>query len=195
MNRLATRFCLCMFCGTSQTASSRCVNPKCESLLSQYYCNICKLWDNDPSQLIYHCDKCNKCRIGHCEACDKQASSFKTSETINTSNLNIPSVDFSIQESQSSLKSNFNKKQKIDNTDTLVGNSRTSTIEFFNNSSAIDQTNYVNSLKNSLDNEYSRNKSTLFVASKPINSCWNCLNTLPTDSKSKYCPNCSAVIE
>lgn len=211
VNRLSTRFCLCMFCGTSQMASSRCVNPKCESLLAQYYCDICKLWDNDTSKLIYHCDKCNKCRIGlrsnykHCEACDKQALSLKTHKIINTSNLNIPSVDFLTHESQSSLKSNLNfsyspseKKQKIDNTyiiTPLIGNPRTSTIEFFDNSSSIDQTNYVNSLKNSLDNEYSRNKSTLFVASKPINSCWNCLNTLPTDSKSKYCLNCSAVIE
>eukprot|EP01135_Chromosphaera_perkinsii_P006900 Nk52_evm55s621 gene=Nk52_evmTU55s621 len=51
--------------------------PSCTPL-AKYYCDKCKLWDDDHSKDIYHCDKCNLCRIGegldidyfHCEGCN-----------------------------------------------------------------------------------------------------------------------------
>lgn len=53
---------LCMLCGTSQKASDICV--KCGVIAAQYYCNICKLWENRQSKPIYHCSDCGICRRG-----------------------------------------------------------------------------------------------------------------------------------
>lgn len=53
---------LCMFCGAAQRASDSCVN--CGESAAYYYCGICKLWDNDPSKSIYHCNDCGICRKG-----------------------------------------------------------------------------------------------------------------------------------
>lgn len=75
LNRPKTENMLCMLCGHAQPASQFCI--KCEEQSSQYYCNICKLWDNDTSKSIYHCNDCGICRIGqglgkdffHCKTC------------------------------------------------------------------------------------------------------------------------------
>ncbi|EGX88856.1 CHY zinc finger domain protein [Cordyceps militaris CM01] len=61
--RHETKHMLCMFCGTPQKASEACVN--CGETTAQYYCNICKLWENRKSKPIYHCDDCGICRRGH----------------------------------------------------------------------------------------------------------------------------------
>ena len=67
---------LCMQCGHPQRASDYC--RQCGELTSCYYCEICKLWENDPDKSIYHCPECGICRQGeglgkdyiHCTKCN-----------------------------------------------------------------------------------------------------------------------------
>jgi uncharacterized CHY-type Zn-finger protein len=61
--RKETRNMLCMFCGTAQMAGQTCVS--CEAPAARYYCDICKLWNDDPDKPCYHCNDCGICRIGH----------------------------------------------------------------------------------------------------------------------------------
>ncbi|KAI0378324.1 zf-CHY-domain-containing protein [Hypomontagnella monticulosa] len=73
--RKDTKNMLCMFCGTAQRASDVCVS--CGASAARYYCNICKLWNDDPDKPVYHCTDCGICRIGrgigkdffHCKTC------------------------------------------------------------------------------------------------------------------------------
>lgn len=79
LNRKATQNMLCMACGTPQKASDTCM--KCGVESACYYCDICKLWDNNARKQIYHCPDCGICRRGvglgkdytHCQV------SFRTS--------------------------------------------------------------------------------------------------------------------
>ncbi|KAK9854066.1 hypothetical protein MYU51_004779 [Penicillium brevicompactum] len=73
--RRDTKNMLCMLCGHAQPAAEIC--RRCDEQTAQYYCDICKLWDNDSKKSIYHCDDCGICRIGqglgkdffHCQTC------------------------------------------------------------------------------------------------------------------------------
>lgn len=60
--RRDTENMLCMLCGHAQPAAHDCKN--CGEQSAQYYCEICKLWDNDGNKSIYHCNDCGICRIG-----------------------------------------------------------------------------------------------------------------------------------
>lgn len=60
--RRETENMLCMLCGHAQPAAQNC--RKCGEQTAQYYCDICKLWDNDSKKSIYHCSDCGICRIG-----------------------------------------------------------------------------------------------------------------------------------
>lgn len=60
--RKDTKNMLCMFCATAQRASDVCVS--CGASAARYYCNICKLWNDDPDKSVYHCNDCGICRIG-----------------------------------------------------------------------------------------------------------------------------------
>jgi uncharacterized CHY-type Zn-finger protein len=60
--RRETRHMLCMLCGHPQKVGEVCV--KCGESAAQYYCGICKLWNDDPSKRIYHCPDCGICRVG-----------------------------------------------------------------------------------------------------------------------------------
>lgn len=62
LNRKATQNMLCMACGTPQPAADTCAN--CATEAACYYCDICKLWDNNPRKKIYHCPDCGICRRG-----------------------------------------------------------------------------------------------------------------------------------
>nr|CAG8594632.1 13533_t:CDS:2 [Entrophospora candida] len=70
----ATKNMMCMHCLTVQPASINCNN--CKVQLARYYCDKCKLWDDEVDKDIFHCDKCGICRIGkepdyfHCDVCD-----------------------------------------------------------------------------------------------------------------------------
>ncbi|KAK6517285.1 hypothetical protein TWF281_003945 [Arthrobotrys megalospora] len=73
--RKDTKNMLCMFCGTAQPAAQTC--RQCVRYAALYYCDKCKLWDDDPTRTIYHCNDCGICRIGrglgkdffHCKKC------------------------------------------------------------------------------------------------------------------------------
>jgi len=62
LNRKATQHMLCMLCQTAQNAAEYC--SKCGEAAAAYYCDICKLWDNDGTHRIYHCMDCGICRRG-----------------------------------------------------------------------------------------------------------------------------------
>ncbi|KAI9928513.1 hypothetical protein MW887_001727 [Aspergillus wentii] len=62
LNRRKTENMLCMLCGHAQAAAQCC--QECGKQAAQYYCNVCKLWDNDSEKSIYHCNDCGICRIG-----------------------------------------------------------------------------------------------------------------------------------
>ncbi|KAL9613982.1 MAG: hypothetical protein Q9167_001531 [Letrouitia subvulpina] len=62
LNRRETKYMLCMLCGSAQAASGICIN--CGKPSARYYCDVCKLWDDDPAKSIYHCYDCGICRVG-----------------------------------------------------------------------------------------------------------------------------------
>ena len=74
LNRRETKHMLCMLCGCAQPASGECA--LCSERGAWYYCDVCKLWDDDPEKSIYHCNDCGICRVGkglgkdffHCKA-------------------------------------------------------------------------------------------------------------------------------
>ncbi|KAF1850000.1 uncharacterized protein K460DRAFT_360865 [Cucurbitaria berberidis CBS 394.84] len=76
LNRIMTQNMLCMSCGTPQRAAEQC--KECETQAACYYCDICKLWDNNSKKKIYHCPDCGICRRGeglgkdfyHCKNCN-----------------------------------------------------------------------------------------------------------------------------
>ncbi|KAJ6150790.1 hypothetical protein N7470_007384 [Penicillium chermesinum] len=80
--RRDTENMLCMLCGHAQPAAQNCRH--CEEQSAQYYCDICKLWDNDSKKSIYHCNDCGICRIGqglgrdffHCKVCSPPPHPF-----------------------------------------------------------------------------------------------------------------------
>ncbi|KAK7191015.1 hypothetical protein DPSP01_007811 [Paraphaeosphaeria sporulosa] len=76
LDRKNTQNMLCMACGTPQKATEYCT--QCGMQSACYYCDICKLWDNNSSKKIYHCPDCGICRRGeglgkdyvHCKNCN-----------------------------------------------------------------------------------------------------------------------------
>ncbi|RUP51124.1 hypothetical protein BC936DRAFT_149762 [Jimgerdemannia flammicorona] len=76
--RHETKTMMCTHCKTVQPAAQICCNSLCKKQLARYYCDKCKLWDDDASKNIYHCDQCGICRIGkglgqdyfHCTKCN-----------------------------------------------------------------------------------------------------------------------------
>jgi uncharacterized CHY-type Zn-finger protein len=76
LNRKKTENMLCMLCKTPQPAGETCM--QCGEYAAWYYCDKCKLWDNDSNKRIYHCDDCGLCRLGeglgkdfvHCRRCN-----------------------------------------------------------------------------------------------------------------------------
>jgi hypothetical protein len=76
MKREETKHIMCMNCFESQEPSEFC--DSCDLRFAMYYCSKCKLYDNDDSKDIYHCDDCGICRLGlglgqdffHCHGCN-----------------------------------------------------------------------------------------------------------------------------
>ncbi|KAJ1545975.1 hypothetical protein HK405_007511 [Cladochytrium tenue] len=76
--RNLTTTMMCMYCSTVQPAGRTCIEETCRKPVSKYYCEDCKLWDDDPDKNIYHCRDCGICRIGkglgidyfHCDKCN-----------------------------------------------------------------------------------------------------------------------------
>lgn len=76
IDRFATKSVLCMVCLTEQPVGEQCV--ECDTKFAHYFCSKCRFYENDADKKIFHCDKCNICRVGeglnidtfHCERCD-----------------------------------------------------------------------------------------------------------------------------
>lgn len=76
IDRFATQSVLCTICFTEQPVAESCTN--CHTSFATYYCSKCRFYDNSPDKKVFHCDKCNICRVGeglgidtfHCDRCD-----------------------------------------------------------------------------------------------------------------------------
>lgn len=76
MDRFATETILCMLCLTEQDVGPTCVN--CDAKFAHWYCKDCRFFENTPGKKVYHCHRCNICRLGegldidnfHCDKCD-----------------------------------------------------------------------------------------------------------------------------
>lgn len=72
-DRFQTKEMKCLFCETIQPIGKECIT--CSKQMGVYYCDICKLVDNDSSKSIFHCSDCGVCRLGnpsdfeHCKIC------------------------------------------------------------------------------------------------------------------------------
>eukprot|EP00301_Raphidiophrys_heterophryoidea_P021711 c6057_g1_i1.p1 GENE.c6057_g1_i1~~c6057_g1_i1.p1 ORF type:complete len:267 (+),score=43.65 c6057_g1_i1:37-837(+) len=73
INRHLVERCICTECNTEQIVKQVC--ESCGSLMGKYYCDVCKLFDNNETKKIFHCDECGICRVGgrenyfHCSTC------------------------------------------------------------------------------------------------------------------------------
>lgn len=73
MDRFAVERVQCARCEHEQDISPQCEG--CGAKFGEYYCSICKFFDNDSTKGTFHCEGCGICRIGgrdnffHCSAC------------------------------------------------------------------------------------------------------------------------------
>ncbi|KAK4425801.1 E3 ubiquitin-protein ligase MIEL1 [Sesamum alatum] len=64
---------ICSVCDTEQPVARACTN--CGVNMGEYFCDICKFYDDDIDKGQFHCDDCGICRIGgrenffHCKKC------------------------------------------------------------------------------------------------------------------------------
>ncbi|KAF1890857.1 hypothetical protein Lal_00037428 [Lupinus albus] len=64
---------VCSVCDTEQLAAQICTN--CGVRMGEYFCDICKFFDDDTGKQQFHCDECGICRVGgqqnffHCNKC------------------------------------------------------------------------------------------------------------------------------
>ncbi|XP_011079733.1 E3 ubiquitin-protein ligase MIEL1 [Sesamum indicum] len=64
---------VCAVCGTEQQVSNICSN--CRVKFGEYFCDICKFYDDDITKEQFHCNDCGICRVGgrenffHCPKC------------------------------------------------------------------------------------------------------------------------------
>ena len=82
INRYEIEDIICNNCSLRQPVSNSCINKECSLFgwkFASYYCDICHLYSDNPVSEIYHCEKCNICRICnignkpsdffHCDKC------------------------------------------------------------------------------------------------------------------------------
>ncbi|KAK4790670.1 hypothetical protein SAY86_017974 [Trapa natans] len=64
---------ICAVCDTEQEVMQVCSN--CGVKMGEYFCSICKFYDDDTGKNQFHCDECGICRVGgrenffHCPKC------------------------------------------------------------------------------------------------------------------------------
>ncbi|XP_057460401.1 E3 ubiquitin-protein ligase MIEL1-like [Actinidia eriantha] len=64
---------ICAVCDTEQQVARVCSN--CSVKMGEYFCEICRFYDDDTSKGQFHCDDCGICRVGgrenffHCKKC------------------------------------------------------------------------------------------------------------------------------
>jgi RING finger/CHY zinc finger protein 1 len=73
LDRFAVKTLRCGKCDLEQLVQKNCEG--CGQLFGEYFCPICKFFDDDLSKGVFHCDGCGICRVGgrenffHCAAC------------------------------------------------------------------------------------------------------------------------------
>ncbi|KAI3690237.1 hypothetical protein L2E82_48214 [Cichorium intybus] len=73
MVREDVRQVVCTICNTEQPVNQICGN--CGVKMGEYFCGICKLFDDDTSKQQFHCNDCGICRVYgrenyyHCDKC------------------------------------------------------------------------------------------------------------------------------
>ncbi|CAL5393186.1 unnamed protein product [Camellia sinensis] len=64
---------ICAVCDTEQPVARVCTN--CGVNMGEYFCEVCKFFDDDIDKRQFHCDDCGICRVGgrenyfHCKKC------------------------------------------------------------------------------------------------------------------------------
>lgn len=64
---------ICAVCDTEQPVAHVCTN--CGVRMGEYFCEVCKFYDDDLDKGQFHCDDCGICRVGgrenffHCKKC------------------------------------------------------------------------------------------------------------------------------
>ena len=65
----------CRLCSLEQPIAAFCANAACAWKQTLYFCEPCRLWEDNPTKSIFHCDGCGICRVGrredyfHCDSC------------------------------------------------------------------------------------------------------------------------------
>ncbi|KAG6435165.1 hypothetical protein SASPL_100034 [Salvia splendens] len=67
---------VCAICNTEQQVSNLCSN--CGVKFGEYFCNICKFYDDDISKNQFHCNDCGICRY-RCPICSKSVFNMSNS--------------------------------------------------------------------------------------------------------------------
>eukprot|EP00743_Colponemidia_sp_Colp-15_P002936 GILK01003176.1.p1 GENE.GILK01003176.1~~GILK01003176.1.p1 ORF type:complete len:353 (-),score=12.22 GILK01003176.1:222-1196(-) len=73
LNRHLVESVICALCDFEQKPGKTC--ERCQTVLGEYFCEICRFYDDDISKDIYHCERCRICRVGghdnffHCDRC------------------------------------------------------------------------------------------------------------------------------
>ncbi|KAL8195755.1 hypothetical protein R6Q57_025508 [Mikania cordata] len=73
LDRFDVKQVICSVCDTEQPVSRTCTN--CGVNMGEYFCEICKFYDDDIDKGLFHCDDCGICRVGgrenffHCKKC------------------------------------------------------------------------------------------------------------------------------
>ncbi len=60
MDRKKVKRIQCLLCKHEQNVTNTC--EKCGVQFGKYYCEICRLFDDDDTKGQFHCDKCGICR-------------------------------------------------------------------------------------------------------------------------------------
>lgn len=64
---------VCLVCDQEQEVAHICTN--CGVIMGEYFCEVCKFYDDDTTKGQFHCDDCGICRVGgrenffHCQKC------------------------------------------------------------------------------------------------------------------------------
>lgn len=56
---------ICAVCDTEQPVAQVCTN--CGVNMGEYFCEVCKFYDDDTTKGQFHCDDCGICRVGGCD--------------------------------------------------------------------------------------------------------------------------------
>ncbi|KAF5738679.1 hypothetical protein HS088_TW13G01580 [Tripterygium wilfordii] len=73
IDRYDVKQVICSVCDTEQLIGQVCTN--CGVNMGEYFCEICKFYDDDTEKGQFHCDDCGICRVGgrenyfHCKKC------------------------------------------------------------------------------------------------------------------------------